>query len=389
MDVTMSPGVYVNEVPSGNAPITGVGTSTAAFIGVIPDGPSAPAAAHVVLCTNFTDFKSVFGDFADPATNPWQSTLAHAVYGFFLNGGTRCYVTRVAPSASGPAGLSAALAALEPIDEIAILAAPGLTDPTQYAAITTHCAVTTKNRFAILDTPRDLASDDLSLLTATPINNQTSLLPANTDYAALYFPWIQVFDQASKASLFVPPSGHVAGIYARVDTTRGVHKAPANEVVFDAVDLRYKLSRSQQDGLNPQGVNCIRRVNGNIKVWGARTAGGDTNEASGGFKYLSNRRLFVFLRESIDQGLQWAVFEPNNADLWAKIKRNVGVFLETVWRSGALFGATPAEAFYVKCDTETNPPAVRDAGQVVTEIGVALTKPAEFVVFHLTQKIST
>ncbi len=181
----------------------------------------------------------------------------------------------------------------------------------------------------------------------------------------------------------------MAGIYARVDTTRGVYKAPANEVVQGALDLRYKLSRSQQDGLNPQGVDCIRKTNGNISVWGARTIGGDKNEADGGLKYVNNRRLIVYLRESIDQGLQWAVFEPNNADLWAKIIRNVSAFLTTVWSSGALFEATAADAFYVKCDAETNPPAVRDAGQVVTEIGVALTKPAEFVIFHLAQKIST
>jgi phage tail sheath protein FI len=211
------------------------------------------------------------------------------------------------------------------------------------------------------------------------------MLPGQTDYAAVYFPWIQVFDPATKAQKFVPPSGHMAGIYARVDTTRGVHKAPANEVVFGATGLKYEISKAQQDGLNPHGVDCIRRLNGNVRVWGARTVGGSANPDH---PYVSTRRLFIFLRESIDRGLQWAVFEPNNADLWAKITRGVSAFLHTVWRSGALFGGTPQEAFFVKCDAETNPPAVRDAGQVVTEIGVALTKPAEFVVFKLGQKTS-
>src|SRR6185295_16593324 len=149
------------------------------------------------------------------------------------------------------------------------------------------------------------------------------------------------------------------GIYARVDSQRGVHKAPANEVVIGALDLRYAVSRSQQDGMNAQGVNCIRRMNGNVRVWGARTVGGDANLD---FKYISVRRLFNYLRGSIDQGTQWAVFEPNNPDLWAKITRNVSAFLNNVWAAGALFGDKPEQAFYVKCDAETNPPAMRDLG---------------------------
>jgi phage tail sheath protein FI len=167
-----------------------------------------------------------------------------------------------------------------------------------------------------------------------------------------------------------------------VDTTRGVHKAPANETVRGALGLRYNISRSQQDGLNPQGVNAIRDLNGNIRVWGARTMGGDAN---GEWRYINVRRLFLFLRESIDEGTQWVVFEPNTPDLWAKITRNITAFLTNVWRAGALFGTTPQEAFYVKCDAETNPPEVRDAGQVVTEIGVAVVKPAEFVIFRISQ----
>src|SRR5262249_16328713 len=145
----------------------------------------------------------------------------------------------------------------------------------------------------------------------------------------------------------VPPSGHMAGIYARVDATRGVHKAPANEVVLGVKDVKYAISKAQQDGLNPQGVNCIRKLNSNITVWGARPMGGDAN---GDFKYVSVRRLFNYLHGSIDRGTQWAVFEPNDPNLWARITRNVSAFLSIVWSGGALFGDKPDAAFFVKCD---------------------------------------
>ncbi|NEP54897.1 MAG: phage tail sheath family protein, partial [Moorea sp. SIO3C2] len=203
------------------------------------------------------------------------------------------------------------------------------------------------------------------------------------------FPWITVFDPAqqilnpsSNGSIFLPPSGHMAGVYARVDGERGVFKAPANEVIRGALDLEYNLTRAEQDGLNPLGINIIRSFKGNIKVWGARTLGGDDN---GEYKYISTRRYFNFLRESIDEGTQFAVFEPNNLALWQRINRTVGDFLLNQWRDGALFGATPEQAFFVKCDAETNPKEVREAGQVVALIGVAIVKPAEFVIFRIQQ----
>ncbi|NEO93486.1 MAG: phage tail sheath family protein, partial [Moorea sp. SIO3G5] len=270
----------------------------------------------------------------------------------------------------------------EPIDEIAIVAAPGLTSSNVSDAIITHCQKT-KDRFAILDSPSDL---DESWKTMQPGDDN---VPGRSDYAAFYFPWITVLDPATKIGnpkgsglINVGPSGHLAGIYARVDQQRGVHKAPANETMRGALGLQHNISKAQQDGLNPQGINCIRNLNGNIRVWGARTLGGDAN---GEFKYINVRRLFNYLRESIDEGTQWIVFEPNNPELWAQITRNINAFLTNVWSTGALFGNTPEEAFYVKCDEETNPPEVRDLGQVVTEIGVAVTKPAEFVVFRLSQ----
>jgi hypothetical protein len=242
-----------------------------------------------------------------------------------------------------------------------------------------------KYRFAIID------GQQTSTINVDEIKGGTPPL-GNNDYAALYFPWIEVFDPIkaekdkadpnSKGLIFVPPSGHMAGIYARVDQERGVHKAPANEVVRGALGLEYYASKNEQDLLNPEGINVIRNLNGNIRVWGARTLGGDDN---GEFKYINVRRLMNFLRESIDEGTQFVVFEPNNPALWQKIIRTVRAFLTNVWRDGALFGNTPEEAFYVKCDETTNPPEVRELGQVITEIGVAIVKPAEFVIFRISQ----
>jgi phage tail sheath protein FI len=281
------------------------------------------------------------------------------------------------------------LAKLAAIDEIALVAAPGIVSATVRSAIDTHCRQTTQDRFAIFDSDETVETAgalDLTKLDPTAAGN---LLPPNSDFAAFYFPWIQVFDPATKIRVpsgdglvFQPPSGHVAGVYARVDTVRGVHKAPANEPVLGALGLKYAISKAQQDGLNPQGVNVVRDLNGNIRVWGARTVGGNANAD---LKYINVRRTLLFLRESIDEGLQWAVFEPNEPGLWQKISRNVTAFLNVVWRSGALFGTTQQQAFYVKCDAETNPPELRELGQVVTEIGVAIVRPAEFVIFRISQ----
>ena len=150
----------------------------------------------------------------------------------------------------------------------------------------------------------------------------------------------------------------MAGIWARIDSERGVHKAPANEVVRGAIGLETQVSRNEQDMLNPIGVNCIRAFPGRgIRVWGARTLSSDPS-----WRYINVRRLFNFVEKSIDSGTQWVVFEPNDKDLWARVTRDIAAFLTRVWRDGALFGATPAEAFFVKCDAELNPPEVRDAG---------------------------
>jgi phage tail sheath protein FI len=409
----LSPGVYVEEVPSAIKAIAGVSTSTPGFIGIVPDTihqvarrePTPAdasttkyvdfvvptAAENPVLITNWTQFTTAFGDLVgdkevaataadSPALDEGHRHLAHAVYGFFNNGGSRCYVARVTDTT----GVADVLRAFSAIDEIALVAAPGLTDDAAREAIATHCR-NTGDRFAILDGP-DTAPD---LTKLTKIAAAGGVMPGRSDYAAWYFPWIKVFDPAAKmlapdkdGLIAVPPSGHVAGVYARVDNERGVHKAPANEAVFGALDVTQPLSKADQSELNKNGVNCIRVLNGNILVWGARTVGGDANAD---LKYVSVRRTLLFLRESIDEGTQWVVFEPNTPALWQKITRNVTAFLTNVWRSGALFGNTAAEAFYVKCDAELNPDSVRELGQVVCEIGVAIVRPAEFVIFRISQ----
>jgi hypothetical protein len=208
------------------------------------------------------------------------------------------------------------------------------------------------------------------------------LRPRASDYGTFYVPWIVVRDPLSGDVVSTPPSGHVAGVWARTDLTRGVHKAPANEPIRGVVDLSYRVTRGEQETLNPAGVNCIRYFPAEgVRIWGARTLAAEASE----WRYLNVRRLFSMLKESIGDGTRWIVFEPNDQLLWRSIRRDVGAFLTRVWRDGALMGRTPQEAFFVKCDEETNPAEVRDAGMVVAEIGVAPVKPAEFVVFKLSQ----
>jgi hypothetical protein len=205
----------------------------------------------------------------------------------------------------------------------------------------------------------------------------------DTTRAALYYPWIEIMDMAAGTgkTKFVPPSGHMAGIYARNDETRGVHKAPANEIVRGAIGLAVTITKGEQDGLNPIGVNCIRGFPGRgLRVWGARTLSSDPS-----WRYINVRRLFNMIEASVDRGTQWAVFEPNDQMLWARVVRDVSSFLRMRWREGALFGLTPEAAFFVKCDEELNPVESRDLGMLICEIGIAPVKPAEFVIFRISQ----
>ncbi len=230
------------------------------------------------------------------------------------------------------------------------------------------------DRVAILDSPPDMNPQEIKKWRMETAGFDSS-------YAALYYPWIQVMDPVTNRSIHVPPTGHMAGVWARNDNTRGVHKAPANEVIRGVTNLSYTVTKGEQDTLNPIGVNCIRAFPGmGYRVWGARTLSSDPS-----WRYINVRRLFNYIEKSLQLGTMWTVFEPNDQRLWNRIRRDVTSFLMGVYSQGALFGATPAQAFYVKVDEELNPASSRDLGQLVVEIGVSPVKPAEFVIFRISQ----
>lgn len=378
----LSPGVYIEEVDRGTKPIETVGTSTVGFLGECNVGP----VNEPVLCTNWSQYTKTFGDFAN------SEYLAHAVYGFFNNGGGRCFVLNVGNweeiskakdkdkpkfaskaalyigSDNGP-GTRTGLKAFEEVDEINIVCAPGQTDPAIQDAILSHCE-NMRYRFAVLDAPEVIEKGGVDKVPK----------PRDSKFGAYYFPWIEIYDPL-KGNIYQPPSGYMCGIYARVDGERGVHKAPANEIVRGALGLRYNITKGEQDILNPKGINCIRSFkNRGIRVWGARTISSDAS-----WRYINVRRLFNMVEESIERGTQWVVFEPNDHKLWKRVTRDITAFLMRIWRTGALFGETPEQSFFVKCDAETNPPEVIDAGQMICEIGMCPVKPAEFVIFRIGQ----
>jgi phage tail sheath protein FI len=241
-------------------------------------------------------------------------------------------------------------------------------------AMITHCELM-RYRFAVLDTPPGL--------NAQQAKEWRMYVNFDTSYAALYYPWIKIADLSGSGSTtkMVPPSGHMVGIYNRTDGQRGVHKAPANEVVRGAIELELRLSRGEQDTLNPIGVNCIRTFPGRgIRVWGARTLSSD-----GSWRYINVRRLFIVVEASIDLGMQWVVFEPNDEPLWAKIRLNVGAFMMSLFRQGAFQGTGPKEAFFVKCDKDTTTQDDINKGIVNIQVGFAPLKPAEFVIITIQQ----
>jgi phage tail sheath protein FI len=491
----------MEEVSSGSKPIEGVGTAVAAFVGFAERGPLD----EPVLVTNWMQFTATFGEFVP------GSYLAHAVYGYFLNGGGVAYVVRIggngavgelpsgasaelltggdgarpaltvrvlpsaaaggdvtvevadateasddtfklvvkragrvvetfdnltarrgptnvvtvvrqqsqtitveevkgrgvavpakgveialASAASAPAVVRATdyvgntadrtgFAGLEAVDEVTMLCVPDVMAAYQqgmidadglkavHLAMIAHCELM-GDRVAILDAPPGLNAQKVKTWRVDEAGYDSK-------YAALYWPWIKVMDPLTGRPAMMPPSGHMAGVWARNDATRGVHKAPANEVIRGVLAPELAITKGEHDQLNPVAVNCIRAFPGQgIRVWGARTLSSDPE-----WRYLNVRRLFNYVEESILGGTNWVVFEPNDPKLWDSVKRTVTMFLRRVWRDGALFGRTPAEAFYVKCDEENNPPENRDAGILTVEIGIAPVKPAEFVVFRISQ----
>jgi hypothetical protein len=259
-------------------------------------------------------------------------------------------------------------------DEVSLMAIPGVTEPAVQLALVSHCE-NLGSRFAVLDIPRDktkvpdvLAHRDIF----------------DSSYAAMYNPWVQVFDPLEKRNIFIPPSGSVLGVYARSDNTRGVEKAPANEVLRGVTGLAVQYNKGEQDILNPKGVNLIRSFTGQgIRIWGARTLSSNAL-----WKYVNIRRLFIFIEESIKAGTNWVVFEPNDERLWARVHRTIDAFLTRVWRSGALMGASPNEAFFIDIGRNTMTQDDIDNGRLICVIGIAPVKPAEFIIFRITQKTS-
>lgn len=297
------------------------------------------------------------------------------------------------PSRGGRQGIDL----LEETDEIAIVCAPGYTDAASYDTILSHCEKR-KDCVAVLDGPETVEDIEALIRTATasaprrstagataPPATTTAELPGSkprtsgSGFGAFYYPWITVKDPLDPGKLVnVPPSGHVAGVYGRVEA----FKAPANEILRGALNVSYRITRTEQETLNPNGVNCIRVFpSDGIRVYGARTLAASSSD----FRYVNVRRLMNQIEKSISGGTAWVVFEPNGPALWKSIVRDVKAFLTLKWREGALKGRSPEEAFYVRCDEETNPPEVIDAGQVIIEIGIAPVKPAEFVIFRIGQ----
>lgn len=432
-----TPGVYVEQVDKGTKPIEAAGTSITAFLGITAEASIKfpdPAGNEVresvlgksLLVTNWTQYNNIFGGFVEGAAMP------DAVYGYFNNGGGPCYVTSLLALEEMPASRAkpksrvaakkasdkdddkddsssppepepdgdpitakdfigdtaerTGINGLEALTDVSLVVCPDIfygydgsaTAKTRIKQIQTamiaHCE-NMQYRFAVLDTPPNL--------NAQGAKEWREYVNFDTSYAAMYYPWIEVADLSDSptTSKFVPPSGHVVGIYNRTDSERGVHKAPANEVILGATDLEIDLTKGEQDTLNPIGVNCIRSFPGRgIRVWGARTLSSD-----GSWRYINVRRLFSQVGQSLDAGLQWVVFEPNDTNLWARVRRDITAFLRVIWRSGALFGTAPEKAFYVKCDEELNPHEIRDLGQLIIEVGMAPVKPAEFVILRLSQ----
>jgi hypothetical protein len=503
MPTYLTPGVYVEEVSSGSKPIEGVATAVAAFVGLLPGGPINKP----MRISNWTQFANIYTDAERPENGPFMdgSYTAHAVYGYFQNGGSIAWIIRVGSERGTPAAQAALPAATDKdLEALRILALSGVKEPVRvevseeppqegkdsndptykvvvsagteseeypgvsmkkgrnFVATKINAAsklikieetgaalpdvrvapgtytlsvpsvavekikaadfegdVATRrgmgnasaldevtmlvmpdivnlngdgaemrdlqgkmithaelmgDRMAILDTPDGLIAQDV-------LDWRMNTAGYDSKMAALYWPWIEVMDPITRRPIRIPPSGHVAGVWARTDETRGVHKAPANEVIRGVNGLAFHITHAEQGELNRNGINCIRAFPGRgIRIWGARTLSSDPE-----WRYINVRRLFNYIAESIMLGTQWSVFEPNDERLWGRLATNVGSFLSRVHRSGALSGASPADAYFVKCDAETNPPELVEAGQVVCEVGIAPVKPAEFVIFRLSQ----
>ncbi|TGB16091.1 phage tail sheath subtilisin-like domain-containing protein [Streptomyces sp. MZ04] len=353
---------------AGLRTITGAGTATAAFVAPIEGGGSQPRRVG-----SWHEFTKHQGETA-------SSNLAEAVYGFFANGGRVCYVA--ATAGDGLGAYTAALTALEDVADVNSVVLPDLWRseadvPAIAKAAAGHCA--RANRMALLHAKQEASASD-----AVKVPALFGLDEDEAAFTTVYYPWVKV-PGVGGAERVVPPSGHVAGVWARTDAERGVFKAPVNQPVRGAADLTVQLTNADQEPLNEVGVNCLRVISGQgLRVWGARTL-----SRGGDWKYVSVRRLANFLIESVRTSTTWAAFEPNDATLQASLRASVTTFLTDQWRQGALVGSTPDTAFFVVCDESNNPPESVAAGKVVMDIGVAPVRPAEFIRLPIVQNTGT
>jgi phage tail sheath protein FI len=375
----LPPGVYVEEIPIGVEPIQGVKTSTAAMVGVTERGPDEPT-----LITSFTEFIDKFGNPIAPSPALYDEWALHkaergqwwqlplAVKGFFENGGRFLIIKRI--SISNLDELTAddfvtAIQSLKENQDAALYLAPGMWSTKVQKALIERCE-SSGDCFAVLDPPNGLDIDGIRQFRQR----------FNSSFAALYYPWLEVADlNGQKVEL--APSGHVAGIYARVDADRGVHKPPVNETIKGITKLERDVTENEQAKLNPEGINALRFFSGRGNVvWGARTISNDPE-----WKYVNVRRLLMFIEQSIQQGMQFVEFEPNTVQTWANVRQSVSDFLMNSWRNGALQGTKPEQAFFVKCDRTTMTQNDLDNGRLICLVGVAPLKPAEFVIFRIGQ----
>ncbi|WP_405066389.1 phage tail sheath subtilisin-like domain-containing protein [Kribbella sp. NBC_01510] len=364
---TAAPGIHLEEItPAG--PIEGAGTSVAALIGTTATLPTGNALGKPVAVTSWNAYKEALGEYKAGLNLPY------AVRGFFDNGGTLAYVVPTKDAA----GLDGALDELTRLPDVGLVCVPGLVDAAaQKDKVIKHCE-DMRDRFAILDGVQDTNP----LKADGPLLTQRGGLLSESGFAGLYWPWILIPDpggDATAAPIAVPPSGHIAGVMARCDSTVGVHKAPANEQLRGAVGLDYTLNEIEQGFLNNKNINGLRRFPGGPPlVWGARTLTADVP-----WRFVNVRRLVSYIEDSLIEGLRWAVFEPNNIALWKGLERSITEFLTRVWEAGGLFGRTAKDAFYVTIDESINPAPVRDRGEVYVEIGLAVTRPAEHIILRI------
>lgn len=376
-----TPGVHVESAGERFKPMEAVRMGTCAFLGRTPQGPSQTP----VRVDSFERFRAVFGDDG--------GVTSQAVRGFFDNGGVSAYVVNIAAADGGllrpddftgiARGEPKGLRLLEGVEAIDLVAAPELVachgrEPSfrsldtlhaVQAEMVAHCE-RMHDRFALLDPPPDFELDDVLDWRAR----------FDTSYAALYYPWVvpRIGEAAGEP---IPPSGHVAGLFARCDHETGVHRAPANLPLHGLVDVAAFVHKRERDRLFDAQVNGIHAFTARgLRVWGSRTLSSDRTYA-----HVNVRRLVLMLRRSIDRFAQWVVFEPNDESLWKTLTRSIEAFLFEQFKRGALVGATAQEAFYVKCDAETNSPEAIEAGELVVEIGIAAVRPAEFIVVRIHQ----